>query len=212
MSFEQAKECYTRIINYLLENDDFCHFIFSEERTNMEFDDWKDNHREIVMFLRRKNVFIRSGMTKIVLVYESCDFVCKIPLISFNKKDYCTIEYENYKKALNEDIGCFFARCEFMCEFKDPCGVINLPTYLMEYVEADEGETEEEMALTTGRNIEDISGDEEETLDFLEGFYDYKDFCKLIEFLDDNTINDVHSGNIGRNHAGNWVIIDYSGY
>ena len=41
---------------------------------------------------------------------------------------------------------------------------------------------------------------------------DREEFNKLIDFLDDNDINDLHTGNIGVNSNGRYVFTDYAGY
>ena len=41
---------------------------------------------------------------------------------------------------------------------------------------------------------------------------DREEFNKLMDFLDDNDINDLHTGNIGVNSNGRYVFTDYAGY
>lgn len=213
MDVSKATECYKRILSYLLEKESFGEFLFDGWRGQDELYVWNRDHPDAIKTLRKNGVEIETGMTKMVLIYAPCGWVCKIPFTSKKKPDYCKIEVENYERAKEAGVEQYFAPVQIMDVYISPDGLVQAPVYLMEYAEVDEeklGKTYSE--ITGAQDSENYDFDEELVLDFFEQVYGYECYCELTEFLDDNGINDVHGGNIGLAKDGYWVIIDYSGF
>ena len=161
-----------------------------------------------------------DGCTKYVFEF---DFVPNV-VVKCNRKscikDYCSIEAENYKKAINEELEKYFASTFFLTE---QCGV---SFYIQEWVEPDGDSIEDEMynyaSKLCSKQREEMDEDEfadciwefldnfdaEESLNAVFG-EDYET-DRLVVFCEQNRINDLHRGNFGYRRDFP-VIIDFSG-
>ena len=161
-----------------------------------------------------------DGYTKYVFEF---DFVPNV-VVKCNKKstkrDYCSIEAENYKKAINEELEKYFASTFFLTE---QCGV---SFYIQERAELVDDSIEDEMynyaSKLCSEQKEEMDEDDfndcvwefldnfdaEESLNAVFG-EDYET-DRLIAFCEQNRINDLHRGNFGfkRDFP---VIIDFCG-
>lgn len=132
--------------------------------------------------------------------------------------DYCTIEAHNYQDAIIEGVAEFFAASYELCtvtplECKGLCK--NIYFYIQEKAEPDEEKT----SSTCERYINGDCQDSEPwyynytDTDRLESLFgEEKNFDKLLKFIKEWQINDLHSGNFGYTKDGIAKIIDYSGY
>ena len=135
-------------------------------------------------------------------------------------KDYCSIEAENYKKAINEELEKYFASTFFLTEQN------GVSFYIQEWVEPDGDSIEDEMyryaSKLCSNQREEMDEDDfnaciwefldnfdaEESLNAVFG-EDYET-DRLVVFCEQNRINDLHRGNFGYRRDFP-VIIDFSG-
>ena len=68
---------------------------------------------------------------KLVIIDEDNDWALKIPFCD-KACDYCALEAENYKKAVEAGVEEVFAACYFLMEYE------GAPCYIMEKVSCDE--------------------------------------------------------------------------
>lgn len=178
---------------------------------------------------------VAYGMSKYVIFFDD-DSVIKIPFNGewfyncdceeeggeeyyfdeFYCKDYCAVEEEIYNRAYNEGLEMFFAATEFIGTGK--CGK---PFYKSERVlclDSDEG-----YDFAKRHNPSQGSKDKankhacQTPLPFgwLARAYEYYEEAlvdRLIEFIDENNIDDLHDGNLGFRKDGAPVLLDYSGF
>ena len=123
--------------------------------------------------------------------------------------DYCRIEAGNFKDAEEEGLGEYFAACYELCSIEPPSdydykGLVTF--YIQERAESNSSKTSKTCEEYTGSDC----NDDEDRVRSL--FGESEKIERLIEFLDDWNINDLHSGNFGYTVDGTPKIIDYSGY
>ena len=162
-----------------------------------------------------------NGATKFVFLFEDIPS-CVIKVSCHGMlNDHCRIEAENFKKAQNAGLECYFAPTIL---FKEIDGV---EFYLQERVECDTDGIDSEMyAYAEKICFSDKNAmDEDEFNDLLDEMifdFDIEDSIKavfgedyktemLIKFCEKNKINDLHAGNYGYKNDFP-VILDYSGY
>lgn len=166
-----------------------------------------------------------KGATKGVLMFEKLGFVIKIPFIgdtdqqfhgannSENDWNYCETEYEIFKLAERENIGKCFANIEKAYIINDH------PIYIQEFAYISDSKTtscishteEDEDKAKTYCHKAKVDIHDSFWLGDAIAYYGEKIFQKLMSFIKDNEINDLHGGNIG--YIGERpVLIDYSGY
>lgn len=128
-----------------------------------------------------------------------------------NGWDYCEKEVENYKIAEKEGLSFLFAKTEFI-------GTVNkYPIYKQEYVEYtnanDKTYDSKEINKKTGTICEEKNffNIEENWLRGVCLYYGGDILEKLIDFIIDNCIYDLHEANIGYNN-GAPIIFDYSDF
>ena len=160
------------------------------------------------------DVHIAGGASKVAFWTDESDSVFKM---GFNKLrcDYCGLEAEYFAEAKRLGLEDFFAGTEFVMYYN------GIRIYKAERAEV----SFERLSSDLYGKLEDNGMDEEtirdtieeadsccEFLDWLVPYYTDNDKAdELFEFLNENNINDLHSGNIG--YIGNrLVLIDYSGY
>lgn len=191
-----------------------CSYGFSQflnNRTESEFILWRDSSYENL-----ENIFYSYGASKLVIIDDDNDWVLKIPFCD-KACDYCALEAENYKKAVEVGVEEGFAACHFLMEYE------GAPCYIMEKVSCDE-QTVESDFYEIGSNKLSGEMDEDEIYSYLgsmdgdeivdqllEFYYDDGFLRDVYDFLSQNEINDLHTGNVGyRNDQ--LVLVDYSGY
>lgn len=181
---------------------------------NLNFDNahsWFENNE-----LEREGYWAASGMTKLCLGhYELDDWVIKIGYCD-KEKDFALIEYENYLKALSLNLERFFPKTIYLGEYD------NKKFFLQEQAEYDEERVLEELFDELLKENEEDGGDEESNdpeyiwdevraLDDESRIWLFFSNSDLLDFLNENNINDLHEGNFG--YIGDQiVIIDFSGY
>lgn len=191
-----------------------CSYGFSQflnNRTESEFILWENSSDENL-----ENISYSHGVTKLVIIDDDNDWVLKIPFCD-KAHDYCALEAENYKKAVEAGVEEGFAACYFLMEYE------GAPCYIMEKVNCDEEVVESDFyeigsnRLSGEMSEEEIynylgSMDGDEIVDQLLEFYYDEGFLKdVYTFLSQNKINDLHTGNVGYRGA-NLVFVDYSGF
>ena len=185
----------------------------SEFHTTVVSDWERDNYS----FLKEQNLDTASGATKFCLISDNLGWVIKA---GFNVKDYmngkiidfCEIEYKNYIEACKEKLDKFFAPIFFIGNFN------GFNFYLQEKEDMDEGAIEEslERYYSSEYEVDELNSfywddlDDEERVVAILG--DEKDVGRLLDFISERNINDLHSANWGINEGGDAVLIDYSGY
>lgn len=154
-----------------------------------------------------EDFIMKRGASKIVFCFFDKNYVLKIP-ISSRYDNYCQIELNNYKAAVNRGIEECFAFCEKVMDYN------SIPIYMMEYANVDEdilAENAYESYSSRGASekYEEASG--EEMVYEVMSYYYEENFNMVIDFLDEFNIGDLHSENIGF-ICGRPVYIDYSGW
>lgn len=160
------------------------------------------------------NIEIRTGATKCVIVLPDNDWVLKIP---FNDccTEHCELEAKNYSIAVNEGYSHYMAECCYLMDYE------YLPCYIMRKAEVGFDLLQDDMfsrlyeqsndyEYATENSAFNCSGDEY-VEDLFRLHYGNEAVDDLYEFLDDNEIGDLHTGNVGY-VDGRLVFIDYSGY
>ena len=201
------------------------------------FDDWA--YAEGNYFRSNYGLHFYRGETKGCIVdFNRQEWVIKVPFDrSTNPRlhrnedgtpiNYCALEAEKYAKACAEGIEeCFAAIYEV--------GEINgVKFYLQEFANVDEDSTTDSFYEYASEQVEKYFNRDEEDegneRHFVDEIWDFiyemddeerilavfngrKDIRKICNFIDDEEINDLHSGNWGFTNDGREVIIDYSGY
>jgi hypothetical protein len=185
---------------------------FLDNRTGEELKIWFNGGGIGVL----DNITYGWGVSKLVIIDEDNDWVLKIPFCD-KSCDYCEIEAENYQKAVKEGVEEPFAECYFLMEYE------GAPCYIMEKINCDEQAIESDFyeigsEKLSGQMSEDEisdylgSMDTDEILDqLLEFYYEAGFLQKINAFLSVNSINDLHTGNLGY-RGDKLVFVDYSGY
>lgn len=174
---------------------------------------WVDNNED-----KFEGTSFRCGATKICVIDDRLgDWVLKAGFDRStsryykereNDADYCELEAENYEKARAQGLERYFAQT-FL--FKEVDGV---KFYWQEKVTVDE----EEICRLSGCVSEDDNGEEYIDTDEFDDMCDDKrvemlfNDKQLEEFIEENGINDLHSGNWGWTKDGRIVALDYSGF
>lgn len=190
----------------------------------LQFHSWCDRNSEA---LESMGVSCCSGSTKACIYSNDIDnWVIKA---SFDRAtdpyyvkedqviDFCKVEAENYKAACEYGIGHFFAPTYIVKELDGVTICIQqrvevdpeyyedkFRNYYIEVYEIDEDE-DYDLNLEVEEEIDAVFG----------GQVDDKLFDKLLAFIDNHDINDLHEENYGkvRGADGEYdVIIDFSGY
>ena len=141
--------------------------------------------------------------------------------------NYCALEAEKYAKACAEGIEECFAAIYEVGE------IDGVKFYLQEFANVDEDSTTDSFYEYASEQVENyFNRDEEdedneelfrsEIWDFISDmddqerviavFNNHKNIRKICDFIEEEDINDLHSGNWGFTNDGREVIIDYSGF
>lgn len=170
---------------------------------------------------------VHNGATKGVFVFPNLHYVIKIPFTHScedeelygadaqnNNWDYCEAEVLKYNQATDNGVNECFAKTS--CIYTTACGY---PIYLQEQAEIfnedfsrtqryseDEKNSMRERCYSGGYSCFNSTW-----LNDVFNFYGEEKFYKLLSFIEDADIRDLHDGNIG--YIGmRPVLVDYSSY
>lgn len=211
-------EIAKKIVKILMEND-FSDALIDED----DWEGWCDNHE---WFLTENHLKGFCGVSKACIFSEELpNWVIKTGFIWHDDEDddgdFCTLEAHNYQDAIAEGIEEFFAASYELCTVT-PSEYKNLRQTIYFYIQEKAEPDEERTSSTCDKYLAseyDETESEDEPL-----YYDYtdedrlqslfggcKNFDRLIKFVKDWGINDLHTGNFGYTKDGIAKIIDYSG-
>lgn len=142
---------------------------------------------------------------------ENKEFVCRMSFeemdeMRHNGGDYCELEVDNYKKAEEDGVSSFFAPTEYIGTLYD-----TIPVYASERC-VPFSDVEYNGEIPDGENMFFKFRVPNTITQELKKQYQTERLFALREFLDDNDIYDLHSGNWGYDKDGKLKIIDYSNY
>lgn len=186
---------------------------FNEDLFNEEFRDY---------FCSKHNGYISCGSYKVCLLIDKGlgrEYVLKFSKeFEDDDENPCELEVEFFNEADREGLSRFFAETFYLGNLEIN-NVISTPLYAAarhdvdeDYVFSMEGSIDKDEFYTKDYNYDDFEScfSEEGVLDCFAESYSIEDIEKLIVFLDDNGICDIHGANIGFDNWKNPVIIDYS--
>lgn len=188
------------IINALVEDYDF--EVVLRDRNEHSFLEWRYNLPANFPYM------LCYGVTKMVIIPDNDKYVIKIPF-ECQGVDHCKIEAANYRKAVESGMEVYFAQTKRAGTFDE------VPIYISEQAQCDEefisSAVRESMSECSWEEVDELFSDDmavaEEFLLWGLG----EDFEKLNNFLSENEIYDIHSGNVGWIEGRGAVLIDYSG-
>lgn len=200
---ELLDECYTN-----KEFREFLHF----PTEDLFYDFHHSNFGE--KFMDKHNIDFSAGVSKGVFVWYDKDIVIKIPF-NYIKKDYCKIELENWKAAVDEKIDECFCPIWFVGDFH---GVPIYAAILCNTNEDEHLEIIREIYYASGKTKEEFEDyldneycDTEGGIAFMRALLTNDIWEKFHAFCQKYHINDLHSGNVGL-LGDKPVLIDFSGY
>ena len=207
--FYEIKKDYTEVLDALCQSEYFRDFLRTGE---VDFyysaiDDFY-NYDDI----DRYDLYFTNGKTKEIIIDYESDWILKIP---FYKSNFCQKEAIYYAQAQKEGLEKAFAPCYFLMNYK------GANCYIMERVDCDEDRISDEFyeSMKEFNNYSDEEAEEvfwnydefDKVDELLEYNFDENFLEKLMNFLRENDINDLHAGNIGY-RGDDLVLVDYSGY
>lgn len=194
-----------------------------------DFQDLSDNvfYGNIVCPFRsryKKEFYYDYGASKGVLAFKDLGFVIKIPFIGNgdydfigadceNGWDYCQVEAEKYKIASSSGLEQCFAETQFISSINEH------PIYIQEFATMFDGgcsasschneeDLEKVKSLCKSNNYNCFNTI---WLSDAFNFFGEEIFYKLMNFINDCDISDLHSGNIG--YIGmRPILVDYSSW
>ena len=214
-------EIAKKIVNNLIEND-FFRAIICEDNDN--FYRWHEDYED---YLKEEGIAAYCGETKACIISDELpNWVIKTGFVYYedglgDTTDYCAIEEGNYRDAVEEGLGEFFAATYKLCTLT-PGRMVdytlegNVSFFIQEKAAPDESKTSSTCENYVRKNSEDYNEYEEyyyEDSDRLESLFEgHKMLPELLEFVENWSINDLHEGNFGYTSDGTPKIIDFSGY
>lgn len=221
--FENEKNVLIGVVEDLIEHDFLWAFTYTTDRygcVKYHLHNWIDEHRE---YLYNNHLTVMNGVTRVVVIPESENWVLKFNFNDNDKQDYNDREARNFQYACEEGLSDYFAAMYFL-------GIIGgLEVYAQERVEVDEDLTSDSFYNYTyntyyshecceneedEERIRDNVWDDSDTLgneDRIYAMIENSDAVRLVRFCNYYDINDLHSGNWGYRN-GQAVLIDYAGY
>ena len=192
------------------------------ERTNSVIEDGEGFYWFVASscFCRNYKIKVESGCTRGVIIPPNENYIIKFDIDW--KDHFCEVEALNYRKAKRAGLEKFFAAMRFLVRFN--FGGFRMDFYIQEKVD--------EMMVDNNsiyRSDYDCSEDYEAALEEGEAsesnedcvpygwadrvidYFGSNTYYRIIDFLNDNDINDVHSGNVGF-MGDRCVIFDFAGY
>ena len=183
-----------------------------------KLDDWCRANKK---YIKTHGLKFYHGITKICIVDPlNNDWVIKINFIIPNESDFCNIEADNYKKACENGLQDYFAatyKISYPCKTtvclqeqvkpkEDYIDSLFYNAASSEFYKEDY-ENEDDYFDDANYRVDDFT--EEDRITAIYGFS--PEISRLINFIYDNEICDLHAGNWGTNSQGDIVMIDYSG-
>ena len=212
------KEYYAGILDELcIRSNLFCTFL--QERTMTALEDFLNEEEDI---LDDYDVKISYGACRAVMVGHDVDYVLKFGFgtnnfSSWSGEEMCRREVEIYQKAREAGFADYLCEAISLGTYTLPNGdnlyMIAMPkaepitdgnlsrSFLSKIGSKDSTEEECSSYYTTG---------EEMAQEMLEQFYGYKKIEELYQFFEEQSVSDIHDGNIGSYHH-KLVIFDYAG-
>lgn len=167
-------------------------------------------------------IYASAGCSKICVPLNE-DWVLKVPFKTYESLNWCGIEAENYALAKKIGLAQFFAPCFYW-------GVVDgLLIYVQHRVKKDVDKVEESIFNYCSTYVpRQTNESDEDYRDRVQNFVDiettdedkvlanftFKSAAeqeKFFDFIEKQTINDLHCGNFGF-YNGRCVVFDYSGY
>lgn len=193
------------------ERDKFYNFL-------MEIMEGSSSYKEIIdnlkLYCREYGFYYEEGAFRVVFMADFGTEVFKIPLVESNTM--CYEEEENFKDAVEEGLDEFFARPTYLG--KVHCNDLSVAVFSAPRVKVDEGLFEQAaMDYFCEEDYDDLYDwrDDEEILGgVFESYYGADRSSKLLNFLEERDIDDLHACNVGFIEKGEGVrpiIIDYPG-
>ena len=171
----------------------------------------------------------KYGVTKLVLFFDDFPYyVVKIPFLGsigedgiehfFNCENYCEIEYKNYSQAKSKGLEKAFAEIVPAGNYSD------MEFYVAKRIEeiswVDISTPSKDSRL---KNIELTKSCNYAKYWYAESFlkswgeyfieqYGFEFTDKLVDFIEDNGIDDLYNSNVGQDETGRFVLLDYSSY
>lgn len=175
-----------------------------------------------------KDIKVVCGCTRVVMMFKTGRFknlVVKIPYGTVY--DYCKGEVQNYRQAPDE-LKPFLARSEYLGKVTvhsyATSKAITLPVYIMEKVEDVGGipnayDINRKAPYVASLSAEDCQKIQyayhrcrsEWVMNLLYEYMGMEKFLKFLDYIEENRINDLHTGNIG-SLDGRPVLFDYAGF
>ena len=175
-----------------------------------------------------KDVRVVCGCTRVVMMFKTGRFknlVVKIPYGTVY--DYCKGEVQNYRQAPDE-LKPFLARSEYLGKVTvhsyATSKVVTLPVYIMDKVEDVDNipnayDINMKVPYVASLSAEDCQKIQyaydrcrsEWVMNLLYEYMGMEKFLKFLDYIEENRINDLHTGNIGSLN-GKPVLFDYAGF
>lgn len=162
---------------------------------------WRKNFGQALL---NEGFSFHAGETKVCIIVPSFNWVIKVGIKPCHF-DYCAKEAKNFQNAKEWGLSDFFAATYNIGEVR------GWSIYLQEYAAPDEDAVTSALRTWTGDThlMSDDGFDDEDRVRAVFGA-DYG--SDIIDFICENRINDLHSGNFGVTRDGRIVIFDFSGY
>lgn len=183
----------------------------------IKFDFFEHNYNtdEFENFLNENQMIYTNGCTKYAFICDNSDWVLKTEY-GPNKRNYCAAEQDYYILAEEHGLQNFFAETRYLITINDR------DFYIQRRAEVNEDRTSDFFYEYCSPSCSDCYYEDEDEKN--EAIWDsVYDMCdedriravfddeKLLSFLNENNINDIHEGNIGY-FNGFPILIDFSGY
>lgn len=178
-------------------------------------------------FLQENNMAVFRGATRGAIVPRDENFVIKFDLDFFD--DFCNTEFKNYQAAKEEELEEFFAEIKPLGEFNIlnvhmKCFVQTKAEEIYEdtaeaqlpFISPDDFEDEDEYYQALYDRDECVCDMNPDRLpygwaDRVIDEYGYDEYERLVHFLNEHDINDIHAGNVGF-IGRRCIIFDYAGF
>lgn len=198
------------------------HGAISRQNGHNNFYKWNEMHRE---YLSHIGCVACCGVTRVVIISDQLDWVIKVNFISDNTTpDYNELERDHFQSAINAGLDQYFAAMYYVEN------IDGIEVYAQEKVRADEDSVSSSFFEYTLENYynkvnyeqEGVTEDEvndaawEESIGLENEDRIYAMITdgmarEVVDFIFENDINDLHSGNWGY-RGDEPVLIDYAGY
>lgn len=176
-----------------------------------ELDEYSDFN--VVFNSQEISIHVTHGKTKACFYIEGANTIAKIGFSDFIV-NHVLRELEIYTKAEHENIAEVFVYTHYLMHLN------NVDVIESDYVECDcDGES---VISDVYEKCSDIMDNDDivEMIDYGDGLFEtlfsfyYSGYVidSAMEFMNENDVNDLHSGNMGYDTNGQIKLIDYSGY